>query len=65
VNISFPDTGLYIIKGRSGAGKTTLMNILSLLDSDYEGEVLFDGKDYRTIKNKELFRFNNFSFVFQ
>ena len=27
INLILPDTGLFIIKGRSGEGKTTLLNI--------------------------------------
>ena len=38
---------LYVIKGVSGCGKTTLLNILGGLDSIYEGEVSFDGNAER------------------
>lgn len=35
----FPDKGLYIISGRSGIGKTTLLRIIAGLDKEYEGEL--------------------------
>ena len=33
------------ILGPSGSGKTTFLNILGLLDKDYEGNYLFNGED--------------------
>ena len=65
INLILPDTGLFIIKGRSGEGKTTLLNILSLLEDEYQGEIYFNGKEYKNIKNKVSFRFNNFAYIFQ
>ena len=35
----FSDTGVYVIKGKSGIGKTTILRIMSGLDKDYSGEV--------------------------
>ena len=35
----FSDKGLYIIRGESGIGKTTLLRIISGLDEKYDGEV--------------------------
>ena len=34
-DISFPAKGLIIIKGENGCGKTTLFNMLSLIDTSY------------------------------
>ena len=39
----FPDKGLFILKGNSGIGKTTLLRIISGLDRDYDGEVIGGG----------------------
>lgn len=36
---SFDDTGIYILKGKSGIGKTTLLRIIAGLDTDYSGEI--------------------------
>lgn len=62
---SFPSRGLVGIIGRSGEGKSTLLNILALLDLDYEGEIALDNCSYHQIKNLEEYRFNNFGFIFQ
>ena len=36
---SFKDIGLYVIKGESGIGKTTLLRMIAGLDTDYQGEI--------------------------
>ena len=35
----FPKTGLFLLKGESGKGKTTLLRIIAGLDKDYTGDV--------------------------
>jgi ABC-type lipoprotein export system ATPase subunit len=51
----------------SGTGKTTLMNILYKVRQDYEGEVLWNGKDLRSIAGDELafLRQQKVSVIFQ
>ena len=58
---------LAIILGSSGAGKSTVLNILGGLDTNDEGHVLIDGKDISTFNEKELtnYRRNDVGFVFQ
>jgi len=36
LNFVFPNTGLFILKGKNGVGKSTLLSILSGQDSHYE-----------------------------
>ena len=58
---------LAIILGSSGAGKSTVLNILGGMDTNDEGNVLIDGKDISTFNEKELtnYRRNDVGFVFQ
>lgn len=68
-NINFSvEEGEYVaIMGESGSGKTTLLNILAALDKPTNGEVLLNGKNIVTIREKEIsaFRRDNLGFVFQ
>lgn len=55
------------IVGPSGSGKTTLLNIISTIDSKYEGEVYIDGKNIKNLneREKELLRLNEIGYIFQ
>jgi ATP-binding cassette subfamily B protein len=44
----------YLIKGVSGAGKTTLMNLLAKIHDDFQGSITVDGIDYREISEKSF-----------
>ena len=35
----FNDTGIYVLKGESGVGKTTLLRMIAGLDNDYQGSI--------------------------
>lgn len=68
-DVSFSvEMGEYVaIMGESGSGKTTLLNILAALDKATGGQVLLNGKNLQSIREKELstFRRENLGFVFQ
>lgn len=67
MNFSVEEGEYVAIMGESGSGKTTLLNILASLDRPTGGEVLLNGKNLSTIREKELsaFRRDNLGFVFQ
>ena len=58
---------LVIILGSSGAGKSTVLNILGGMDTNDEGKVIIDGKDISNYNAKELtaYRRDDVGFVFQ
>jgi len=45
LNFEIPSGKITVIVGRSGVGKTTILNILSGLDKDYDGSIITDGKN--------------------
>ena len=55
------------IVGSSGSGKTTMMNIIGILDRPTEGEYMLDGVDVAHAKDRDLSMIQNkkIGFVFQ
>ncbi len=56
-----------VIVGASGAGKTTVLNMLGGMDTSNGGEIFVDGEDIAKYKKKDLisYRRNDVGFVFQ
>ena len=56
-----------VIVGPSGAGKTTVLNILGGMDTATSGQVLVDGSDIAKYSQKQLTRYrrDDIGFVFQ
>lgn len=48
-SLNIPSRGIYALAGRSGTGKTTLLRMIKGLDSDYKGNIEFDGLDISDI----------------
>lgn len=68
LDYSFIDKTFYSICGESGCGKTTLLNILSLIvEPNSESEIYFDNVDYvyKTDEEKRSFRLLNIGYIFQ
>lgn len=68
-NISFEldSTGLISILGKSGCGKTTLLNIIGGIDFFDSGELVIDGLDFSEYRAKywDSFRNENIGYIFQ
>lgn len=68
-NITFPiEKGEFVVVvGPSGAGKTTVLNILGGMDTATSGTIVVDGEDISKYKEKELTRYrrDEVGFVFQ
>lgn len=67
INFAIEKGELVIILGASGAGKSTVLNILGGMDNNDEGQVIIDGVDIANYGQKELttYRRNDVGFVFQ
>lgn len=67
ISVEFPQTGMVFIRGKSGCGKTTLLNMLGGLDSPTCGNIIFNGVEVSTFtsKNWDDYRNSLIGFVFQ
>ncbi|WMT41970.1 ABC transporter ATP-binding protein [Paenibacillus sp. D2_2] len=54
LNINFYKNNIYLIKGASGSGKTSLLNLLSKLFDDYSGEILMNGIELKGYSEENL-----------
>ncbi len=67
VNFEIEKGELAIILGSSGAGKSTVLNILGGMDTNDEGEVIIDEEKISNFSNKELITYRRYAvgFIFQ
>ncbi|MBQ8177162.1 MAG: ABC transporter ATP-binding protein [Oscillospiraceae bacterium] len=67
VNFEIEKGEFAVIVGASGAGKTTVLNMLGGMDTCDEGKILVDGKDVAKFSTKEMTRYRrqDIGFVFQ
>ena len=67
VSFSVDDSEFVMIYGKSGCGKTTLLNILGGLDRPTSGSVVIDGESISALSEDELakMRLEKIGFVFQ
>ena len=67
INFSIEKGEFVIILGPSGAGKTTVLNILGGMDTCDEGNIIIDNVDISKFSNKELINYRRYDvgFVFQ
>src|SRR5699024_7623878 len=67
VSFSIDEGELVVILGPSGAGKTTILNILGGMDSPTSGEIIIDDTDISKYNKKELTKYRRYDigFVFQ
>ena len=65
-NISFSIEEEFVaITGESGKGKTTLLNLISLLDQNYKGRIEIDGKAIFSIREIQMMQRYKFAYLFQ
>ena len=67
INLHVNKGEIVAIIGKSGAGKTTLLQIIGTLDKPDQGQVIINGIDVFSLKDKELAQFRNhhIGFIFQ
>lgn len=67
VSVEFLSGTFYLIIGHSGNGKSTLINILGLIDSKFDGNYTIYGQNISTLNDKDLakIRMQHIGFIFQ
>ena len=67
VSLKIENKGFILLTGKSGSGKSTLINIISGLDTDYQGNVFYKDVNLKDLSRKELTAYRNteIGFVFQ
>ena len=67
VSLEFLSGTFYLIIGHSGNGKSTLINILGLIDSKFDGNYTIYGQNVSTLNDKKLseIRMQHIGFIFQ
>ena len=67
VNFKIKEGEFVVVLGQSGAGKSTVLNLLGGMDSVTSGKVLIDGQDITKLNDDQLtdFRAENIGFIFQ
>lgn len=66
INLTFNENNIYLLKGISGCGKTTLLNIIGGIDKEFDGEYLIDNINiYSLSKKEQKSYFSNVSYIFQ
>ena len=67
VNFTIEEGEFVVILGQSGAGKSTMLNMLGGMDQPTEGQVIIDGEIVSSMNDKQLsdFRADKIGFIFQ
>ena len=67
VNFSVDKGEFVVVAGASGAGKSTILNILGGMDSPSSGQIIVDNKYINNYSNRELITYRRYDigFVFQ
>jgi putative ABC transport system ATP-binding protein len=67
VNLEVAEGEFLSITGPSGSGKSSLLNVLGMLDGDWQGEYFFDGKPVHgaSAKQRQTLQRDAIGFIFQ
>ena len=65
VSLALPERGMVFLVGKSGCGKTTLLNIMGMLDSPDSGKLYYKGKTDFSEKQADEYRNRSIAILFQ
>ncbi len=55
VDLDMQAGGCYVLVGASGSGKSTILNLLMASNRDYQGQILYDGKELKSVSTSSLY----------
>jgi ABC-type sugar transport system ATPase subunit len=55
VNLTIPNGQTFVVVGPSGCGKSTLLRVVSGIEKNYTGQVLYDGEDVQNVPPGERY----------
>ncbi|MBP3338501.1 MAG: ATP-binding cassette domain-containing protein [Lachnospiraceae bacterium] len=64
-NLTIEDGAFAVIKGNSGCGKTTLLNMIGAIEPIDDGQIIIDGLDLDVNKNRRKYFGDVVGFLFQ
>ena len=64
-NLNIDDGEFVVFAGKSGCGKTTLLNMIGGLEKPDQGKIIVDGLDLYSKKRKEAYFTYKVGFLFQ
>ena len=64
-NLEIESGKITCLYGESGCGKTTILNIIGLIENYQSGEVEYDGKRYKKEKDIRMMHRDRIGFIFQ
>lgn len=64
ISVEFESNKIYAIMGKSGAGKSTMLSLISGLDIPTSGEILYKNKSLREM-DRDYYRAKNIGVIFQ
>ena len=65
LNLNLEGGKMIVLYGQSGCGKTTLLNMIGLIEDYQDGKILYDGEEIRSSKKKRKMLRDKFGFIFQ
>ena len=67
INLKLPETGMVFLHGKSGSGKSTMLNVLGGLDKYNEGEIIIKGVSSKKFSQADFDSYRNtyVGFIFQ
>ena len=65
INLTIKEKAFVVIKGKSGQGKSTLLNILGLLETPTEGQIIYKNQSIASKSQIRKFKKEDIAYIYQ